>query len=80
MISDVAKGHTLVDIFVAKPTRHDLVGRAARHDLVAATDAKLRKETHYRDRALGKKFAPFPFETHGALRDRSDRFLSSVQR
>ena len=30
VISDVAVGHTLVDIVVADPTRHDLVERAAR--------------------------------------------------
>ena len=45
MISDAAAGHTLVDIIVAEPTRRDLVERAARHDLVAATDAERRKET-----------------------------------
>ena len=75
MISDAAAGHTLVDIVVADPTRHDLVKRAARHDLVAATDAERRKETHYRDHAAGTKFVPFVPETYGALFDRSDRFL-----
>ena len=47
------------DIVVADPTRSDLVERAARHDLVAATNAERRKETHYRDRAAGTKFVPF---------------------
>ena len=47
--SDAAVGHTLVDIVVADPKRRDLVERAARYDLVAATDAERRKETHYRD-------------------------------
>ena len=75
MISDAAVGHTLVDIVVADPTRRDLVERAARQDLVAATDAERRKETHYRDRAAGTKFVPFALETYGALSDRSDRFL-----
>ena len=75
VISDAAVGHTLVDIVVADPTRQDLVERAARHDLVAATDAERRKETHYRDRAAGTKFVPFALETYGALSDRSDRFL-----
>ena len=45
VISDAAVGHTLVDIVVADPTRRDLVERAARHDLVAATHAERRKET-----------------------------------
>ena len=75
MISDAAVGHSLVDIVVADPTRRDLLERAARHDLVAATDAKRRKETHYRDRAAGTKFVPFALETYGGLFDRSDRFL-----
>ena len=59
VILDAAVGHTSVDIVVADPTRRDLVERAARHDLVAATDVERRKETHYRDRATGKKFVPF---------------------
>ena len=75
MISDAAVGHTLVDIVVADPTRRDLVERAARHDLVAATDAERRKENHYRDRAPGTKFVPFALETYSALSDRSDRYL-----
>ena len=65
----------MVDIVVANPTRRDLVERAARHDLVAATDAERRKEIHYRDRAARTKFAPFALETYNALSDRSDRFL-----
>ena len=68
-------GHTLVDIVVVDPTRRDLVERAGRHDLVAATDAERRKETHYRDRGARTKFVPFPLETYVALFDRSDRFL-----
>ena len=38
--SNAAVGHTLVDIIVAEPTRRDLVERAARQDLVAATHAE----------------------------------------
>ena len=49
VISDAAVGHTLVDIVVINPTRRDFVERAAKQDLVAATDAERRKETHYRD-------------------------------
>ena len=75
VISDAAVGHTLVDIVVADPTRRDLVERAARQDLVAATDAERRKETHYQDRAARTIFVPFALETYGALSDRSDRFL-----
>ena len=75
MISDVAAGHTSVDIVVADPTRRDLVERAARKYLVAATDAERRKEIHYRDRVAGTKFVPFALETYGALSTRSDRFL-----
>ena len=78
MISDAAVGHTLVDIVVVDPTRRDLVERAARHDLVAATDVERRKEAHYRDRAAGTIFVPFALESYGALSDRSDRFWSSV--
>ena len=63
------------DIVVADPTRRDLVKRAARQDLVAATDAERRKETHYLDRAAGTKFVPCALETYGALSDRSYRFL-----
>ena len=63
VISDAAVGHTLIDIVVAHPTRRDLVERTARHDLVHATDAERRKETHYRDRAAGTKFVPFALET-----------------
>ena len=62
VIPDAAAGHTLVDIVVADPTRRDLEERAARQDLVAATDAERRKETHYRNRAPGTK-SPFPLET-----------------
>ena len=75
VISDAAMGHTLVDIVVADPTRRDLVQRTARHDIVAATVAERRKETHHRDRAAGTKFVPFALETYGGLFDRSDRFL-----
>ena len=75
VISDAAVGHTLVDIVVADPTRRDLVERAAGQDLVTATDAERRKETHYRDRAAGTQFMPSAFEMYGALSDRSDRFL-----
>ena len=59
MISDAAVGHTLVDIVVADPTRRDLLEHAAGQDLVVATNAERRKETHYRDRAARTKFAPF---------------------
>ena len=72
VISDAAAGHTLVDIVVAGPTRRDSVERAARHDLVGATNAERRKEAHHRDRAAGKKFSPFALETYGALSDSSD--------
>lgn len=37
MILDASAGHTLVEIVVADPTRHDLAERAARQDIVAAT-------------------------------------------
>ena len=40
LISHAAVGHTLVDIVVADPTLRDLVERAARHDLVAATEGR----------------------------------------
>ena len=59
VISDAAVEHTLVDIVVADSTRRDLVERATRQDLAAAKDAEQRKETHYRDRAIGTKFVPF---------------------
>ena len=78
MISDAAAGHTLVDI-VADPTHRDLAERAAGQDLVAATTAERRQETHYRDCAPVTKLVPFALETCGALSDRSDRFSSSVQ-
>ena len=73
VISDAAVGHTLVDIVVADPTRRDLVERAARQDLVIATAAERRKETHHQDRVAGTIFVPFALETYGALSDRSDR-------
>ena len=75
VISDVAAGHTLIDIMVADPTSQDLVERATRNDLVAVTDAERRKEAHYRDCTSGTKFVPFALETYGALFARSDRFL-----
>ena len=65
VISDAAVGHTLVDIVVADRTRRNLVDRTARHDIVAATDAERRKETHYRDCAAGTKCVPFALETYG---------------
>ena len=64
----------MVDIIVADLTRSDLVERAARLDLISATNAERRKETHYRDRAKGTKIVPFALETYGALYNRSDRF------
>ena len=63
-ISDVAVGHTLVDIVVADPTCRDLVERAVGQDLVVATHAKRRKETHYRNRSTRKKIVPFVLETY----------------
>ena len=74
VISDAAVGHSLADIVVANPTRRDLVEHATRQDLVAATAAERRKETHYRDR-VARKFVPFALETFGALTDRLDHFL-----
>ena len=79
MVSDAAVGHTLLDIVVGDPTRRDLVEHAARHDLVDATNAERKKETHYPDRAPRTTFVPFALETYCALFDGSDRF-SSVQR
>ena len=38
-----------VHIVVADPTRRDLVERAVKQDLVAATNAEQRKETQNRD-------------------------------
>ena len=52
MISDAAVGHTLVHIVVPDPTCRDLVERAARHDLVDATDEERRKEIHYSKHSL----------------------------
>ena len=71
VVLDTAVGHTLVNIFVAYPTRRDLVERVARQDLVPAIEAERRN----RDRAPRTKFVPFALETHGALSHRSDRFL-----
>ena len=42
-----------------------MVERAAMQDFFAATNAKRRKETYYRDRAAGTKFVPFALETYG---------------
>ena len=75
MISDAAVGHTLIDIVVADPPRGDLVERAARIDLVAATDAERREEAKYRNRTSGTMFIPFALETYGALSASSDRFF-----
>ena len=75
VISDAAVGHTLVDVVFADPTRRDLVERVARQDLIAATSAKRRKETHYLDRANGTNFFPYALETYGVPSDRSDRYL-----
>ena len=66
MFWNAAAGHTLVDIVVLDATRRDLVERAARQDLVAATEAEGRKEIPYRDRAPGTKFVPFALETYDA--------------
>ena len=74
VITDVAVGHTLVYNVVAHPTRRDLVERAARRDLAAATNAERRKETHKLDCAAETKFVPFALETYGTLSNRSDRF------
>ena len=80
VILDGAVGRTLVDIAFADLTRRDLVERAARHDLVAAADAKRRKETHYRDRAAGTIFLPLLLNrTVLCLIGRID-FWSSAQR
>ena len=68
LISDVAAGHTIV---VADSSRRGFVERTARQDLIAAIDAKRKKETHYRDRTRGTKLwrhtVQFP--------NTSDRFL-----
>ena len=80
VISDAAVGHTLIDIVIADPTRGDFVDRAARMDLVAATEAEKCKERHYGDRINGTKFVPFALETYGALSARSDRLLVESSR
>ena len=77
VISDAAAGHALIDIVVADPTGGDLVERAARKDLVAATNAERRKEAHYRDRTSGTKCVPFALETYHCLLGRIV-FWSSV--
>ena len=73
VISDAPVGHTLVDIVVAEPTRRDLVERAARHDLVAATYAERRKENPLSgSRNWDQNCA---LRSYSSLYDRSDRFL-----
>lgn len=52
---------------------------AARKDVVAAKNEDRRKETHYRNSAIGTKFVFFAFETYGALSVRSNDIRSSVQ-
>ena len=46
-ILDSAVGHALAELVVIDPTHRDLVECVSRHDLVGATDAERRKETHY---------------------------------
>ena len=53
VVLDVVAGHTFVDIDVLNPIRCELVERTAGQVLVTATDAKQRKETHYRNCAPG---------------------------
>ena len=72
MISDVAASNNVIDMWHGDPSCRDLVERAIRHDLVAATNAERRNEEHYLDRRGGIIFVPFSPKTYGALSIRSD--------
>ena len=50
----------MVDIVVADPTRRDLVERAARHDLVAATDAEGGRKPTIGITRRGRRLCPLP--------------------
>ena len=77
MISDAVVEHTLVDIVVLDPTRRDLVERAARHDLVAATMQSEGRKPIIGIAHLGQNLCPLLLRrtVHSALSNRSDRLL-----
>ena len=67
VISEPARGHTLLDIVIADPTRVDLVARAAVASEHAASEAARQKERRYTGRPQGDTFIPIAIETYGAL-------------
>ena len=74
VISEPARGHTLLDVVVAGTTRVDLVARAAIVPHHAASKVRGRKSgTTMGDRE--DTFIPIAIETYGALLSQIDEFL-----
>ena len=62
VISEPARGHTLLDVVIVDPTRVDLA-RAVVVPHHAAPEAVRQKERHYSGRPRGNTFIPIAIET-----------------
>ena len=80
VISEPTRGHTLVDVVIADPTRVDLVARATVVLEHAASKVARQQERHYSGRPRGDTFIPIAIETYGALLSQTDEFLRDCAR
>ena len=64
VISEPARGHTLLDVGIVDPTRVDLVARATIFPHHAAPQAARQKERHYNGRPRGDTFIPIAIKTY----------------
>ena len=75
VVFEPARGHTLLYVVIADPTRVDLVTRAAVVSQHAASGAERQKERHYRGRPRGDTFIPIAIEAYSALLSQTYAFL-----
>ena len=80
VISEPTRGHTLLDVVRADPTRVDLVARAIVITKHAASKAARLEERHFSGRLRGDTFVPIAIETYGALLSQTYEFLRDCSR
>ena len=80
VISEHARGHTLLDVVIADPTRVDLIARATFVHEHAAWEVARQKERHYSGRPRGDTFIHIAIETYSALLPQTYEFLRDCAR
>ena len=80
VISEPARGHTLVDVVIADPTHVHLLAQVAIVPMHAASKVARQKERHYSARLQGGNFIPIAIGTYGALLSQTYEFLRDCAR